>query len=250
MGPRAVDTGQEPLVDVAAQPSAATHPAVRDRSTTSSSHHQQLNQQPILTDEGAPTPSLRKTKTATTTQIDSIDSDLEDGQHKPAAPAATTAATAAHPSAPHGKRAQLSIPKKFLVWWPELVAAALAVALLVIEVVLLSHYDNKMLLIHWPHDWQINAVFAFLTALLEACLTFYVGACIGQLRWHWYRKKAHSLEWLDLMTEARQPSGATRLLLRKGAHKQFAIIGAFIVVLLVGKSGGQRHSLRHALILV
>ena len=109
--------------------------------------------------------------------------------------------------------------KVLMGWKAELAAALVAILLLVCEIVILAHYDGKFLLLHWSHGWKINAVFAFITTFIEAALAFYVGAAIGQLRWHWYKKKEHRLVWLDIMTNARQPSGAMRLLFRRGSQR-------------------------------
>ena len=124
-----------------------------------------------------------------------------------------------HLTAPAGHNKVRSARHTFLPWKFELFAALLAIGLLVCEVVVLAHYDGKFLFEHWPHDWKINAVFAFLTTILEAAIMFYVGACIGQLRWYWFKKKQHRLDWLEIMTEARQPPGAMRLLVRKGMQR-------------------------------
>lgn len=104
-------------------------------------------------------------------------------------------------------------------WQWELLAAFLATGVLLCEIIILVHYNNKFLFLHWSHTWSINSVFAFLTTILEASVMFYVAASMGQLRWHWYRTKQHRLDWLEIMTDASRPSGAMRLLFRKGMHR-------------------------------
>lgn len=118
-----------------------------------------------------------------------------------------------------GKKKPRSFLEMFMPWKIELIAAAFALALLICETSILVHYDRKFLFEHWPHGWKINAVFAFLTTFLEAAVAFYVGACIGQLRWYWFKKKQHRLDWLEIMTEARQPPGAMQLIFRRGMQK-------------------------------
>ena len=94
--------------------------------------------------------------------------------------------------------------------------------------ILFAHYNNKFLFPHhydfaftatWPFQFKINAVFALLTAFMEASMSFYVAASIGQMRWHWYRRKAHRLDWLDIMTNARGAAGATRMLFKRGMQR-------------------------------
>ena len=118
-----------------------------------------------------------------------------------------------------GKKKPRSLLEIFIPWKIEIIAAVFALALLICEIAILAHYDGKFLFEHWPHGWKINAVFAFLTTFLEAAVAFYVGACIGQLRWYWFKKKQHRLDWLEIMTEARQPPGAMQLIFRRGMQK-------------------------------
>ena len=89
-----------------------------------------------------------------------------------------------------------------------MLAAVFVLLLLICEILILNFYDGKYLSKDiWPFNWKINAVFAFLTTFIEAAMMFYVGACIGQLRWQWSKKKEHRLRWLDVMSNAREPSG-------------------------------------------
>lgn len=110
----------------------------------------------------------------------------------------------------------------------ELIAVLVAIALLICEMVLFAHYDHKFLFPHhygleytatWPFKFKIKAVFALITAFLEASMSFYVVACIGQMRWHLYRRRAHRLEWLDITTNARGAAGATRLIFKRGMYR-------------------------------
>ncbi|KAK4984803.1 hypothetical protein LTR50_006373 [Elasticomyces elasticus] len=133
-----------------------------------------------------------------------------------------------NPTKHHGHASRL-----LKVWLWEILAAILAVLLLVVEIILLAWYDGRNVDKVWNHKWKINSIFALLTTLLEATLSFFVGACIGQLRWHWF-KKSQRLEWLDVMTNARTPAGAARLIGTRGVHRQFAALGAFILLALLG----------------
>lgn len=90
--------------------------------------------------------------------------------------------------------------------------------LLIAEIILLAHYDKKLVSI-WPHDWKINSVFAFLTTLLEASMTFCVLACIGQLRWLWFEKKPDALMWMDRLTKMHSAPGAVMFLATKGSYR-------------------------------
>jgi len=117
------------------------------------------------------------------------------------------------------------------LWTAELVAAVFVIVLLVGEIILFVHYDHKFIFSSyddrkdgahaatWPFDFKINAAFALITAFMEATMAFYVASCIGQMRRHWYKRKANRLDWLDAMSEARGPHGAAKLLFRPGMLK-------------------------------
>ena len=105
---------------------------------------------------------------------------------------------------PPRKRGFLTITH---AWLWELVACFFAIVIVIVEIVLLVVYNNT-LTSAWRHSWQLNSVFAFLTALLEAAVAFAVGNCLGQLRWLWFQKGNQELRWMDKLTNARAPSGA------------------------------------------
>ena len=159
-------------------------------------------------------------------------------------PSTTSSASTGKPTQPANAQNQTSWQKVRLwceqsMFWPwrwELFAAVLALGLLFCEIALLVHYDKKFPEQDWPHTWSINSVFAFLTTFLEVAVMFYVGACLGQLRWYWFKRSQHRLDWLEILTESRSPSGAMRMLFRsaRGRKRQFAVLGALIVIGLLG----------------
>ena len=103
-------------------------------------------------------------------------------------------------------------------WILELFACLFAAIIVAIEVVLLSYYANESYRT-WNHEWAINSVFAFLTALLEAAVAFSVGSCLGQLRWLWFQKNDSSLKWMDRLTNAKSPPGALRFVFSHRAYR-------------------------------
>lgn len=103
-------------------------------------------------------------------------------------------------------------------WKWELVACLFATAMVAVEIVLLAVYNNRYVE-EWHHSWQINSVFAFVTALLEAAIAFAVGACLGQLRWLWFQKGNQQLRWMDKLTNARAAPGALSFVFSEGAWR-------------------------------
>ena len=122
-------------------------------------------------------------------------------------------------------------------WWLELLALLLAAIIVVIIIVLLHYYHDKNVR-SWNHNWAINSVFAFLTAILEAAVAFAVGSSLGQLRWLWYTKshREMQLKWMDRLTNARSAPGAFRFAIGNvgTASRHWAGLGALLVVSLLG----------------
>jgi len=120
-------------------------------------------------------------------------------------------------------------------WLYESTACLFAVLMVIIEIVLLAVYNGKST-DDWTHTWSINSVFAFLTTLLEAAIAFAVTSCLGQLRWLWFQNGNQELRWMDRLTNARQPSGALHFVVSKGAWRHWAVLGALLIVALLGTS--------------
>lgn len=122
-------------------------------------------------------------------------------------------------------------------WEMELFAILLAAATVVVIVVLLHYYHDKNVR-SWNHTWQINSVFAFLTAIMEASVAFAVGACLGQLRWLWYSRSHERMQikWIDRLTNAKSAPGAARFALGdiKTSIRHWAFLGAAVIVCLLG----------------
>jgi hypothetical protein len=169
-----------------------------------------------------------------------VDADQHLSNGNAAAPAATSPVAhqtqqlpATSPQQPPAPTSPTRTPWKSswtaaMLWKGELIAAVAALLLVAIEVILFAHYDDKFMFSNhfglnytatWPFSFKINALFAFLTSLIEAAVSFYLASCIGQLRWHFYMKKAHRMGWLDIMTDARGPPGALRLIFKRGTHR-------------------------------
>ena len=100
------------------------------------------------------------------------------------------------------------------LWKGELIAASLAIALTGLQIALFAHYNHEFLFTHhqglrhtawWPFDFKPNPAFALANAFVDAALTFCISSCIGQLRWHWYQRKAQSMEWLDIFSNVYIP---------------------------------------------
>ena len=128
-------------------------------------------------------------------------------------------------------------PGLIRTWRLELLALLLAAIVVVIIVVVLHYYHDRDVR-SWNHNWAINSVFAFLTAIMEASVAFAVGSALGQLRWLWYTKH-HSqmqLKWMDRLTNARSAPGAARFAIGniRTTYRHWAVLGAALIVSLLG----------------
>lgn len=136
------------------------------------------------------------------------------------------------PTQPQHKQSSYRILR---AWSRELLACLFAMLMVGVEVVLLAVYNNRNVE-RWHHTWQINSVFAFITALLEAAVAFSVTACLGQLRWLWFQKGNQELRWMDKLTNARAAPGALTFVFSQGAWRHWATLGAALIVALLGTS--------------
>ena len=123
-------------------------------------------------------------------------------------------------------------------WCMELIAILLAMIIVVVIVVLLHYYHDRDVR-SWDHNWAINSVFAFLTAIMEASVAFAVSSALGQLRWLWYTNDNNQhteLKWMDRLTNARSAPGAFRFAFGnlKTAIRHWAFLGAALIVCLLG----------------
>lgn len=122
-------------------------------------------------------------------------------------------------------------------WCLELIAVLLAAITVVVIIVLLHYYHDRDVQ-SWNHNWAINSVFAFLTAIMEASVAFAVSSALGQLRWLWYTKehKEMQLKWMDRLTNARSAPGAFRFAVgnARTAIRHWAFLGAALIVCLLG----------------
>jgi hypothetical protein len=134
--------------------------------------------------------------------------------------------------APSAKRGVFAILRH---WIFELLACVFAVLMVAVEIVLLAVYNNRSTG-WWNHTWQINSVFAFLTALLEAAIAYAVSACLGQLTWFWFQHGNQELRWMDKLTNAKGARGALTFITSKNAWKHWAALGAALIVALLGTS--------------
>ncbi|KAK4548647.1 hypothetical protein LTR36_009558 [Oleoguttula mirabilis] len=142
-----------------------------------------------------------------------------------------TPPSTALPQQPHKR----SFYRVLRAWIWELFACVFAILMVGVEVFLLAIFDGRNVET-WHHSWQINSVFAFVTALLEAAVAFAVTACLGQLRWLWFQKGNQELRWMDKLTNARAAPGALTFVFSQGAWRHWATLGAALIVALLGTS--------------
>ena len=124
------------------------------------------------------------------------------------------------------------------LWTEELVACLFAILFLTAEVILIAKFQGRKVSDFNAFSWTMNSVVAFFTALLEASVGFAVAACLGQLRWLWFRNgNKDQLIWVDRLTNSSRPSGALQVIFSRG-YKHWAALGACPVPIGVPSSAG------------
>ncbi|KAF2877054.1 hypothetical protein BDV95DRAFT_481603 [Massariosphaeria phaeospora] len=117
----------------------------------------------------------------------------------------------------------------FVSWILELVAVGFSIVAHVAIIVILNQYNGKPLAA-WSSAVSLNTVIATLGTVARTTLAFAVGACIGQQKWSWLRKRNDSLVAFERFDEASKgPMGGTKLLFwLKLRH--WATLGALVTV--------------------
>lgn len=106
---------------------------------------------------------------------------------------------------------------------------AVAIAALCSIAIVLGIYRGQPLS-KWPHTIKLNTVLSALTTTMKVSMMLAVSACLGQLKWLWYRR-SRSLQDFQLFDGAsRGPWGSSELLFRlKFWH--MASVGSVVTLL-------------------
>lgn len=129
----------------------------------------------------------------------------------------------------------LSLWRRYLEWWPELVGALLSILLLVAIIVFLAEIDGSKL-DDWHLAWQIKppTIVSILVTLCRIALAFFVAEGIGQLKWVFFEQRPHQLSDFDEFDEAtRGPWGATHFIWKINRRAFVATFGAVMAILIL-----------------
>lgn len=115
-------------------------------------------------------------------------------------------------------------------WWLwEIVFTGISVASVIAMIGILQAYNGQPLP-NWPHFINLNAFLAIMSTIFKASMMVSVAACIGQLKWLWFRQPRH-LRDFDTVDQASRGSWGSILLLSRLTSTQLVSIGAVITIL-------------------
>lgn len=115
-------------------------------------------------------------------------------------------------------------------WWLwEIIFTGVSVASLIAIIGILQAYNGQPLP-NWPHFITLNAFLAIMSTIFKASMMVSVAACIGQLKWLWFRRPRR-LRDIDTVDQASRGSWGSILLLFRLTSTQLVSIGALITIL-------------------
>ncbi|KAI1084583.1 hypothetical protein F5B20DRAFT_567996 [Whalleya microplaca] len=134
-------------------------------------------------------------------------------------------------------QSQSQVTRKFnlaKVWWREVTACLLAVAMLAALVGTISPYQGNPLP-QWPYHISINTLVAIYSEAMKAAMILVVGECLGQLKWSWF-KQPRPLEHLERYDSASRGSWGSLVFICTLRAKHRVIlpyIGAVVMILAI-----------------
>ena len=115
-------------------------------------------------------------------------------------------------------------------WLWELGALLLSIAVFIVLIAILRHYEGKPTP-RWPLHITINALISVCSMIVKGAMIVPVEASINQLQWMWFRRKKSAIKAMEVFDEAsRGPMGSLALLTSRQA-RSLASLGAIITIL-------------------
>ncbi|KAK8008205.1 hypothetical protein PG991_010756 [Apiospora marii] len=125
-------------------------------------------------------------------------------------------------------------PPSWTAWHLEIWSILGSIACMIGVVVILSRMKDQPLS-NWTIILNLNSTIAVLITALKSWAMLAVASCLSQGKWMFFRKKRASLRQLDIFDDAsRGPLGALRLFWALRRRLDFALIGAFVTVVVMG----------------
>ncbi|KAK2782024.1 hypothetical protein FQN52_006025 [Onygenales sp. PD_12] len=114
------------------------------------------------------------------------------------------------------------------IWWQEIFACAIAVALLAAAVALLMIYEHRSLS-EWPYYVTINAAVSILISIMKAMMIVPLAEGLSQLKWSWFKKPSNLHDMALLDAASRGPFGAGRAMFRFNPFNIMSL-GFFVII--------------------
>lgn len=109
-----------------------------------------------------------------------------------------------------------------------------SIACMIGVIVILSRMKDQPLS-NWTIILSLNSTIAVLITALKSWAMLAVASCLSQGKWMFFQKKRASLRQLDIFDDAsRGPLGAVRLFWALRRRLDFALVGAFVTVVVMG----------------
>ena len=116
-------------------------------------------------------------------------------------------------------------------WSWEILGAIVSILAIIVIVVILQLYDGRPLE-DWSFSITLNSLVSLFAAVAKSAMLIPVGEALGQLKWLWFSRQAHTLQDFQAFDDAsRGPWGAFQLILSTRAKAKLALWGALITLI-------------------
>ncbi|ORY09663.1 hypothetical protein BCR34DRAFT_615659 [Clohesyomyces aquaticus] len=121
---------------------------------------------------------------------------------------------------------------EFSEWKWEILAWILGTAIIAATVAILITF-NGSLVEKWPLPIRINPVVAFLAQVAQSALLMPTQACIGQLKWSWFRNSHKTINLENYDAASRGPLGSALLIFGLSRKPRLVHLGALITIFML-----------------